>query len=144
MNAIINRIQDIAIRFKAKIWIESELVELIRETVNVADHEVRKTINSAEVQRELYLHDVGLWRGSEKKWRLVDQQPPDSKQQAITFIRTRADGRICAFCKLCDEPHELLKLATSCSIRCVGVRGFGGRALPSMIADLSKVHGGTC
>lgn len=103
---IVDRIQGMAIEHKASIWGEAELLSKL-------DHQnpdsVRPFLYRKDVQNELYLRDVALWRGANKKWRLVDQQPPDSKEQAFTFVTTKTDGHVCAFCRLEDEQVELLK-----------------------------------
>lgn len=100
---ILDRIQDLAIRHKAKIWSEADLLEAVGE-------EAQRTLNDAQAQRELFLRDVALWRGFDKKFRIIDQQPPDSKAQAKSFVQTRSDGRVCSFCRLADEPIEFVGL----------------------------------
>jgi len=109
---ILNRLQHLAIQWKAKIWPEDELIAAIKETIGDGDWQIAKALNSTDNQRELYLRDVGLWRGADRKWRLIDQQPPSSRAQALTFITTRTHGRVCSFCRLADEAIELIDLGT--------------------------------
>lgn len=107
------RVQDLAIQHKAKIWNEAELVtELLTVVDNDARRrdEVRTPLFDEETQHHLFLRDVALWRGADKKFRLIDQQPPDSVAQARAFVSTHTDGMVCCFCRLAEKQVELVKM----------------------------------
>lgn len=101
--SILDRIQGLAIQHKASIWCEADLMAAL------GGESARQTLYDAGARRELYLRDVALWRGANKKWRLIDQQPPDSGEQAALFLSTKTDGLVCSFCRLDDEQVEFLK-----------------------------------
>lgn len=109
MTEVLDRLQDLAIRYRAKIWLEDELIAAIdRDTVAA-----KRALYDPQVQKELFLRDVALWRGADKKFRLIDQQPPDSVAQARAFVTTRTDGPVCVFCRLADQQVEFITIGHS-------------------------------
>lgn len=105
---ILDCLQNLAIRYKAKIWVEADLIAAVGG--NQVQEAFRYALHDSQVQRDLFLRDVALWRGADKKFRLIDQQPPDSIEQAGAFVSTRTDGSVCCFCRLADQEVELVNL----------------------------------
>lgn len=103
-----DRLQDVAIRFKTWRGTDAELVKLVA-LPGVTTSDMESSFNRQDLQDELYrLRDVAFWRGADHRWRLIDQQPPDSPSQALKFLMTPTVGMVCRFCRMEDIAIELL------------------------------------
>ena len=111
---ILCHVQNVAHRFGAWRGALNDLVLFIGHSMRgaVAPHDIERHIRRAEFQTELAAHwEVGLWRASDKSWRLVSLAiNPDADVARQRLNEFPASSSQCRWCKQDEHglaPYEL-------------------------------------